>query len=157
VSQGMYAADIIPKHYADALRMGLLFVLVRRSGEVGVARQTLARALLWLEDARHAAAALEGAALADFERVRASDALLTQGSSDTNKLLEALENEKAITVDTKGVVRQRSASAAPNWLPQTPTLAKLASVMQHGLEQAKPLASATPAGGKAVTRKAKRA
>lgn len=156
-SHGVFASDGTPKDYAEALRTGLLFTLIRRSGDVGIPQESLSRALLWLEDAKHAATGLQGAALADFERVRESDALLAQGASDAGKLLQALENEKAITRDAKGIVRLRAGSTIPNWLPQTPTLAKLASVMQAGLEQAETGASTTPAVEKAPTGKAKHA
>jgi hypothetical protein len=156
-SHGVFASDGTPKDYAEALRTGLLFTLIRRSGDVGISQESLSRALLWLEDAKHAATGLQGAALADFERVRESDALLAQGASDAPKLLQALENEKAITRDAKGIVRLRTGSTIPKWLPQTPTLAKLASVMQAGLEQAETGASTTPAVEKALTGKAKRA
>ncbi|OJY31032.1 MAG: restriction endonuclease [Myxococcales bacterium 68-20] len=156
-SHGVFASDGTPKDYAEALRMGLLFTLIRRSGDAGISQGTLSRALLWLEDAKHAATGLQGAALADFERVRESDPLLAQGASDAPKLLQALENEKAITRDAKGLVRLRAGSTIPNWLPQTPTLAKLASLMRAGLKQAEAGASMTPAVEKVPTRKAKRA
>lgn len=135
-SHGWFDPNSTPRDYAEALRMGLFFTLIRRSGDVGISQGTLSRALLWLEDAKHAAMGLQGAALADFARVRESDPLLAQGVSDASKLLQALENEKVITRDAKGIVRLRAGSTLPNWLPQTPTLAKLASVMRAGLEQA---------------------
>jgi hypothetical protein len=72
-------------------------------------------------------------------------------------LLEALENEKVITRDAKGIVRLRAGGAIPNWLPQTPMLAKLASVMRAGLDRAEAGASTTPALEKVPTGKAKRA
>ena len=137
--------------------MGLLFTLVRRSGDAGISQSTLSRALLWLEDAKHATTGLSGGSLADFERVRKSDPLLLQGTSDASKLLQALENEKVITRDAKGIVRLRAGTAIPNWLPQTPTLAKLASVMRAGLEQAEVGASTTSTVEKVPTGKAKRA
>ncbi|AKF86362.1 hypothetical protein MFUL124B02_25795 [Myxococcus fulvus 124B02] len=140
-----FAPDGTPKDYAEALRTGLLFTLIRRTGEAGISQGTLSRALLWLQDAKHAASWLEGSALADFERVRESDPLLAQGTSQAPQLLDALENEKAITRDAKGIVRLRAGSAIPNWLPQTPTLTKLASVMRAGLERAEDRAATTPA------------
>lgn len=135
-SHGIFASDGIPRDYAEALRMGLLFTLIRQSGDAGISQGALSRALLWLEDARHAATGLQGSELADFERVRESDPLLVQGISEAQKLLQALENEGAITRDAKGIVRLRVGGTIPNWLPQTPTLAKLASVMRAGLVQA---------------------
>lgn len=143
-SHGVFVSDGTPKDYAEALRTGLLFTLIRRSGAAGISQGMLSRALLWLEDAKHAASWLEGSALADFERVRDADLLLAQGASQALKLLDALENEKAITRDTQGVVRLRAGSSIPNWLPQTPALAKLASVMRAGLERAE-LGASTPA------------
>lgn len=156
-SHGVFGPDGTPKDYAEALRMGLLFSLIRRSGEAGISQRTLSRALLWLEDAKHAATWLQGAALADFERVCESDPLLAQGASDASKLLQALDNEETITRDANGIARLRAGSTIPNWLPQTPTLAKLASVMRAGLEQADASASTTPAVEELPTRKAKRA
>lgn len=155
-SHGLFAPDGMPKDYAEALRMGLVFTLVRRSGEAGITQGTLSRALLWLEDVKHAASWLEGSVLADFEQVRGSYPLLAQGTSQTSKLLDALENEGTITRDVKGLVRLRADGSIPNWLPQTPTLAKLASVMRVGLEYAEAGASKPPAGEKS-TEKAERA
>ena len=152
-SHGVFTAEGTPKDYAEALRMGLLFTLIRRAGDAGISHAALSRALLWLEDAKHAANGLSGAALADFERIRESDSLLAQGTSDVSRLLQALENEKIITRDAKGVVRLRAGSTIPNWLPQTPTLAKLASVMRAGLEQAEAGASTTTAVEKVPTGK----
>jgi hypothetical protein len=154
-SHGVFAADGTPKDYAEALRLGLLFMLIHRSGNAGISYGSLSRALLWLEDAKHAATGLQGASLTDFEQVHASDPLLAQGASDASKLLQALENEKVITRDSKGIVRLRAGSTIPNWLPQTPTLAKLASVMRAGLEQAEAGASTAPAFEKTPTWKAK--
>jgi hypothetical protein len=156
-SHGVFAPDGIPRDYAEALRMGLLFTLIRRSGDAGISQNTLSRALLWLEDAKHAVAGLPGASLAEFERVRGSDTLLTEGASDATKLLQALENEKAITRDAKGIARLRAGSTIPSWLPQTPTLAKLANLMKAGLEQAEAGASTAPVVEKVPTGKAKRA
>jgi hypothetical protein len=135
-SHGVFASDGIPRDYAEALRMGLLFTLIRRSGDAGISQSALSRALLWLEDAKHATTWLQGAVLADFERIHASDPLLAQGTSNAPNLLLALENEKAITRDAEGIVRVHAGGAIPNWLPQTPTLAKLTNVMRVGLEQA---------------------
>lgn len=156
-SHGIFAAEGTPKDYAEALRIGLLFTLIRRSGEAGISQVTLSRALLWLQDAKYATTGLQGAALADFEKVRESDPLLAQGASNAPKLLQALENEKTITRDPKGIVWLRAGSSIPNWLPQTPTLAKLASVMRAGLEQPEAGASTIPAGKMGPVGKAKRA
>lgn len=156
-SHGWFDPNSTPKDYAEALRVGLLFTLIRRSGEAGISQGTLSRALLWLEDARHAATGLQGAALAEFERLRESDPLLAQGASDASKLLEVLENEKVITRDAKGIVRLREGSTIPNWLPQTPTLAKLASVIRAGLEHAEVGASTAVAVQNTPHGKAKRA
>ena len=153
-SHGVFAPDGTPKDYSEALRTGLLFSLIRRSGDAGILRGTLARALLWIENAKYAASSLEGAALAEFERVRHSDPLLNEGSSDVDALLRALENERAITLDASGVVRLRAGAAVPNWLPQTPTLSRLASVLLAGLAQADVSASTT-APVEAARRKAK--
>jgi hypothetical protein len=149
-SHGVFVPDGTPKDYAEALRMGLLFTLIRRYGDVGISQGMLLRALLWLQDAKHAASWLEGAALADFERARESDPLIAQGAADSQvtKLLDALENENVITRDTMGIVRLRAVTSIPNWLPQTPTLAKLARVMHVGLEHAEASASKTLAGEK---------
>jgi hypothetical protein len=143
-SHGVFASGGTPKDYSEALRMGLLFTLIRRSGDAGISQGSLSRALLWLEDAKHAGTGLQEAALADFERARESDPLLAQGTSDAPELLLALENERVITRDAKGMVRLRAGSTIPNWLPQTPALAKLANAMRPGLEHAAE-ASATPA------------
>lgn len=156
-SHGWYDPSSTPKDYAEALRVGLLFTLIRRSGDAGISQSTLSRALLWVEDAKHAAVGLEGAALADFERVRASDPLLAEGVSDASMLLGALESEGVITRDAKGIARLRAGSALPNWLPQTPTLAKLASIMRAGLERAEAGAEAAPVVEKVPLRKATRA
>lgn len=156
-SHGVFDSNSTPKDYAEALRMGLLFTLIRRAGDAGVGQSTLSRALLWLEDAKHAATGLQGAALADLERIRASDPLLTQGTSDVPRLLQALENEKVITRDVKGIVKLRPDSTIPNWLPQTPTLTKLASVMHGGLEHPESGAATTPVVGKVPVGKAKHA
>jgi hypothetical protein len=137
--------------------MGLLLTLIRRAGDAGVGQSTLSRALLWLEDAKHAATGLQGAALADLERIRASDPLLTQGTSDLPRLLQALENEKVITRDAKGIVKLRPDSTIPNWVPQTPTLTKLASVMHAGLEHAESRAATTPVVENVPVGKAKHA
>ena len=156
-SHGVFTAEGTPKDYAEALRTGLLFTLVRRSGDAGISQAALSRALLWLEDQRHAASWLEGTALADFERTRDADPLLAQGTSQAPKLLEALDNEKVITRDANGIVRLRAGRAIPNWLPQTPALSKLANVMSVGLQTAEAGTSATPAVDKVPTGKAKRA
>jgi hypothetical protein len=157
-SHGTFAPDGTPRDYAEALRMGLLFTLIRHSSETGISESAAARALLWLRDSKHAASWLEGTALADFERVRESDALLADGTADSQatKLLEALENEKAIMRDAKGIVRLRAAGLIPSWLPQTPTLTKLASVMLEALERAEQGVSITPSVEKVPVGKAKR-
>jgi hypothetical protein len=157
VSHGMFTSDGTPRDYAEALRIGLLFTLIRRSGDAGIPQGTLSRTLLWLEDSKHATSWLEGSALTNFERIRDADSLVAQGTSQAPKLLEALENEKVITRDAKGIVRLRAGGAIPNWLPQTPMLAKLASVMRAGLDRAEAGASTTPALEKVPTGKAKRA
>lgn len=156
-SHGTFAADGTPRDYAQALRVGLLFTLIRRSAETGMSGSALSRALLWLQDSKHAVSWLEGTALADFERVRESDPLLVDGTEDSQaaKLLDALENEKVITRDAKGIVRYRSAGSIPNWLPQTPTLTKLASLMHGALDRAEQ--GATASVEKAPVGKAKRA
>ena len=156
-SHGAFTAEGTPKDYAEALRMGLIFAMIRRSGDAGTPQGWLSRALLWLEDAKHAASGLQGAALADFERIRESDPLLAQGTSDASKLLQGLENEQVITRDAKGIARPRAGRTIPNWLPQTPTLARLASVMRTGLEQSEAGGSRAPAVENAPARKAKRA
>jgi hypothetical protein len=155
-SHGSFDPNSTPKDYAEALRMGLLLTLIRRSGEGGIPQGSLSRVLLWLEDAKHAATGLQGEALAAFERVRESDPLLAQSGSEAPKLLQALENEKVITRDAKGIVRLRAGSTAPNWVPQTPTLVRLASVTWAGLEQAETGASMTPAVEEVPIGKAKR-
>ena len=139
-SHGTFSPDGTPRDYAEALRIGLLFTLVRISGEPGISRNALSRALLWLQDAKHAAAYLGAASLAEFERIRNVDPLLTTGALDSQvgKLLDSLENEKAVTRDTSGIVRVRAGASIPGWLPLTPTLARLASVMCEPLERAEP-------------------
>lgn len=149
-SHGVFDPNSTPMDYAEALRMGLLFTLIRQSGEAGVARSTLSRVLVWLEDAKHAAAGLHGDALTDFQRILESDGLLGQGSSDTSKVLQALENEKVITRDPKGVVRIAAGSVIPSWLPQTPTLAKLASLLRAGLVHSESGTTATAVTEEAV-------
>jgi hypothetical protein len=158
-SHGTFFPNGTPRNYAEALRTGLLFTLIRRSGEAGISSNVLSRALLWLQDSKHAASWFEGAALADFEGVRGSDPLLSDGAADSQatKLLDALENEKAITRDAKGLVRLRAGGSIPQWLPQTQTLAKLASVMRGALEQAERGASTAPAAERVSAGKAKRA
>ncbi|EYF06005.1 Eco57I restriction-modification methylase domain-containing protein [Chondromyces apiculatus] len=156
---GTFSPDGTPRDYAEALRMGLLFTLIRCSGEGGISSGALSRALLWLRDSKHATSWLDGTLLADFERIRESDPLIADGTADSQstKLLEALENEKAITQDGKGIVRLRARGSIPNWLPQTPTLARLASVMLGALERAEQGAATTPAVEKVTTGRAKRA
>jgi hypothetical protein len=158
-SHGTFQSDGTPKDYAEALRTGLLFILIRRSGQGGISSSALSRVLLWLQDSKHAASWLEGSVLADFERVRDSDPLLANGAADSQatKLLDALEGEKAITRDAKGIVRLRAGGSIPNWLPQTPTLAKLASVMREALERAEQGVGTAPGAEKVPTGKAKRA
>jgi hypothetical protein len=158
-SHGTFSADGTPKDYAEALRTGLLFTLIRRSGEAGISLGTLSRALLWLQDSKHASSWLDGSSLADFERIRDADPLLADGAADSQviKLLDALENGKAITRDAKGIVRLRAGASIPKWLPQTPTLSKLASVMCEALERAEQGATTTPAVERVPTGKAKRA
>lgn len=158
-SHGAFSGDGTPRDYAEALRTGLLFTLVRQSGETGSSLNTLGRALLWLQDSKHAALWLEGASLVDFERVRDSDPLLAVGAADgqATKLLQALENEKAITRDAKGIVRRRAGGSIPNWLPQTPTLTKLAIVMRGALERAENVDAASSPVEKVSTGKARRA
>jgi hypothetical protein len=156
-SHGVFTAEGTPKDYAEALRMGLLFTLIRRAGDVGISYRSLSRALLWIEDAKHAATGLQGAALADFASAHESDPLLAQGTSNASALLQALVSEKVITLDEKGIARLRAGSSTPNWLPQTPTLARLASVMRAGLEQAEAGDSTTVEFEKSPTGKAKRA
>jgi hypothetical protein len=146
-SFGVFAPDGTPKDYAEALRTGLLFMLIRRSGDAGISQGTLSRALIWLQDAKHAVPWLKDSALAELERLRDSDPLLARGVVDSQvpRLLQALENERAITQDAKGLVRRRAEGSIPNWLPQTPALAKLASVILAGLGRAEISASATTA------------
>ena len=145
--------------YAEALRTGLLFTLIRRSGDAGISSGALSRALLWIEDSKHAASSLEGSMLADFERVRASDPLLAEGAAESQatKLLSALETAKAITQDAKGFVRLRTGGSIPAWLPQTPTLSKLATIMRRALELVEGAVSATSGVEAGATSKAKRA
>lgn len=154
-SHGAFIPDGTPKDYAEALRMGLLFTLIRRSGDVGIAQNLLSRALLWLEEPKHAAAWLEGSALDNFERIRNGDPLLAQGTSQASTLLEALANERVITRDAKGIARSHTEKTVPNWLPRTPTLDKLASAMRAGLDKAQASASTTTVE-KVPTGKAKR-
>jgi hypothetical protein len=158
-SHGTFAPDGTPSSYAEALRTGLLFTLIRRSGEAGIAQGTLSRALLWLQDAKHAKAWLEGPDLAAFEAARAADPLLTEGvaSAQAPKLLDALEGAKTITRDAKGIVRRSAGGVIPNWLPQTPALAKLTSTMSAALARAEQGTASTPAVEKAPTGKAKQA
>ncbi|CAJ4819446.1 Eco57I restriction-modification methylase domain-containing protein [Burkholderia pseudomallei] len=158
-SHGTFAPDGTPKDYAEALRTGLLFALIRRGGEGGISSGALGRALLWLQDSKHAASWLEDSALMEFEHIRESDALLAEGAADSQvfRLLDALETAKAITQDSKGNVRLRLGGTIPTWLPQTPALAKLASVLSGGLERAERGASATHAAETIATEKAKRA
>lgn len=155
-SHGRFDPNSTPRDYAEALRVGLLVTLIRRSGDAGISHSTLSRALLWLEDAKHAAAWLQDAALADFERERESDPLLAQGTSTLSNLLQLLDGDKVITSDAKGAVRLRSGSVLPNWLPQTAALAKLATVMKRGLDQAE-AGQSTTAVETVPTGKAKRA
>ncbi len=155
-SHGVFTSDGTPKDYAEALRMGLLFMLIRRRGDAGIHQAALSRALLWLENAEHAATGLQGAALAAFERVRESDPLFAQGVSEVSKLLQALENEKVITRDANGIARLRAGGTIPKWLPQTPTLSRLASAMRVGIEKAEAGASTTPAVDTVPTGRAKR-
>ncbi|MGV0133610.1 Eco57I restriction-modification methylase domain-containing protein [Burkholderia gladioli] len=158
-SHGTFAPDGTPKDYAEALRTGLLFALVRRSGEGGISLGALGRALLWLQDLKHAASWLEDTALMDFKHIRESDALLAEGAADSQafRLLDALETAKVVTQDSKGNVRVRLGGTIPTWLPQTSALAKLASVLSGGLERAERGASATHAAETIPTEKAKRA
>jgi hypothetical protein len=137
-SHGTFSPDGTPRDYAEALRIGLLFTLVRISGERGISRNSLSRVLLWLQNAKHAAAWLDGASFTEFERIRNGDQLLTTGAPDSEvgKLLDSLENEKAVTRDPTGIVRVRAGAAIPGWLPLTPTLSRLASVMREPLERA---------------------
>lgn len=159
LSHGTFSPDGTPKDYAEALRTGLLFSLIRRCGEQGISLGALSRALLWLQDSKHAATWLEGSSLDEFERVRGVDPLLLDGAVDsqTTKLLDALENENAITRDANGVARLRPEGTIPNWLPQTPILGKLASVMLDALRHAEQEATGTPATEEVPTGKAKRA
>lgn len=133
-----FPPDGTPKDYPEALRTGLLFALVRRSGESGISTAALSRALLWLQHSKYAANWLDDSSLEDFERVRDADPLLADGAADSQatKLLDALEHEKAITRDAKGLVRLRAGGSIPHWLPQIPTLAKLAIKMREALERA---------------------
>jgi hypothetical protein len=158
-SHGTFAPNGTPKDYAEALRTGLLFTLIRRSGETGISSSALARALLWVQDSKHAASWLDGAALGDFERARDSEPLLAAGAADSQatKLLAALETAKAITQDAKGLVRLRAGASIPSWLPQTSILAKVASAMRSALEEAEHGAGAKPAIDALPTGKAKRA
>ena len=119
----------------------------------------LGRALLWLQDLKHAASWLEDSALMDFKHIRESDALLAEGAADSQafRLLDALETAKAVTQDSKGNVRVRQGGTIPTWLPQTSALAKLASVLSGGLERAERGASVTHAAETIPTEKAKRA
>jgi hypothetical protein len=158
-SHGTFSSDGAPKDYAEALCTGLLFTLIRRSGVAGISTGTLSRALLWLADSKHAEAWLEGDDLTDFERICDSDALLAGGATDSEaqKLLDALETATAITRDGKGMVRLRTGGTIPNWLPQTPTLAKLAVSMRRGLERAERGANDMPAVESIPTGKVKSA
>ena len=158
-SHGTFSPNGTPRDYAEALCAGLLYTLIRRSGEAGIPSGTLSRALLWLQDSKHAASWLEGSALPNFERVRDSDSLLAEGAAQSQapKLLAALETAKAITQDSKGIVRLRAGASIPNWLPQTPVLAMLASMMRDALDRAEGGGSAAPAVEVPPTEKAKHA
>ncbi|MBP0588718.1 SAM-dependent DNA methyltransferase [Paraburkholderia sp. LEh10] len=158
-SYGTFQKDGIPKNYAEALRTGLLFALVRLSGESGISLSMLSRTLVWLQDSKHATNWLERSALAYFEQIRSSDPILTDGAAESKatNLLAALETAKAITQDSKGIVRLHAGGTIPAWLPQTPVLAKLASVLRSGIERAEQGASTTLTVETVQTEKAKRA
>jgi len=145
-SHGTFSPDGTPRDYSEALRTGLLFALIRRSGDAGIALAGLSRALLWLQDSTHAAMWFEGSSLEDFERVRGADPLLASGAgeSQTTRLLDALENERAITRDANGIARRPAGGSIPGWLPQTPSLAKLATLMRGPLEHAEQGAASAP-------------
>jgi hypothetical protein len=153
-----YSSDGTPKDYAEALRTGLIFTLVRRNGDVGISTATLSRALLWIQDPRQASSWMDPSSLLSFEHIRESALLVAKDASQSQvtKLLDALENERAVTRDSKGVVRIRAGSSIPNWLPQTPALASLASAMLAALERAEKGAASSPVVEKARGGKAKR-
>jgi hypothetical protein len=157
-SHGTFVSDGTPSDYAEALRTGLLFTLIRRSGETGVSLSTLSRALLWIQDSKRGASWLEGSALADFERVCDSDPLLAEGAAESQimKLLAALETAKTITQDAKGIARLRAGASIPNWLPQTSTLTRLAITMRDALDRAERGSSAAPVVEKLATGKVER-
>jgi hypothetical protein len=157
-SHGVFALDGTPKDYSEALVIGLLFALIRRSDGAGISQGALSRALLWLQDPSHAASWLESAALSEFERVRSCDALIEFGAlgGQVPRLLDALENERAITRSTNGTVRLRAGGSIPNWLPQTPIVNKLARLMREGLERAERGSSTTVTEEQVDAQKAKR-
>ncbi len=160
-SHGTFAPDGTPKDYAEALRTGLLFTLIRGSGHAGISTGTLSRALLWIHEPERASTWFEGTTLNDFRRVRDSDPLLSAGAaeSQTSHLLAALETAKAITHDAKGIVRRRVDGAVPSWLPQTAMLTELARVMRVALDEAERSATSTstPDATAGTTTRAKRA
>ncbi|WP_433704189.1 Eco57I restriction-modification methylase domain-containing protein [Paraburkholderia sacchari] len=158
-SHGTFVPDGTPKDYAEALRAGLLFMLVRHSGETGISMGALSRALLWVQDVSHAKAWLDGAALTEVEHAHDADALLAVGATDSKiqNLLDALEVAKAVTRDASGKVRVSASGLIPTWLPQTPTLVRLASVMRDGLEKAERGANPTRAVDSGPTGKEKSA
>jgi hypothetical protein len=73
------------------------------------------------------------------------------------KLLDALEGAKAIRRDPQGIVRRNASGVIPNWLPQTPGLAKLTTTMSAALARAEQGAATMPAVEKPTTGKAKQA
>jgi hypothetical protein len=112
-----------------------------------------------MQDSKHAAAWLEGTALAVFQQIRDSDPLLVDGASDiaATSILDALETARAITRNSSGMVRLHSGGVVPSWLPRTPVLSKLARAMRDGLERADNGAIAVPASGELPTKRTNRA
>lgn len=158
-SHGTFSPSGTPRDYAEALRTGLLFRLIRGSGATGIRTSALSRAIVWLQQPHHAMSWLDASSLADFQNILNADPLLARNAeaSLATKLLDVLETEKAVTRDSKGVVRERAGASLPKWLPQTPILGNLGSIILPALERAEAGVEISTAVDTVRTGKAKRA
>ena len=137
VSHRLLRRDGVLGGYGDALCMGLLFAVIRRSEEAGVSNDILTRIVMSIQDVSHASTWLDGDALSEFARVRSADPVLIS-CADANKvevMLGVLEDEGLIVRGTDGVVRVREGVVVPNWLPQTVGVERIARVANVALNR----------------------
>lgn len=132
-AHAVYQAQSVPNSFAEALRMGLLFLLLRLHQEPTPVSH-LMRVLLWLEKP-------SGIDLIDDEMLRGklkelidADSLITENAAMAriDVLLNAFVTANLV-VRRGDRIEVNSSTARPHWLPQTGPLLELANTVAQAL------------------------